>query len=206
MLQNNNQSMATVVETFIIEETSELLHDNDALDQWNAKVTELGLSGQEKVRVVGKSPIPFMWMNSALIKTFEVLCPKKENIQAYSNTPIPVEILNLVSMSVKEGYFDKIEIWHNEKNPDPVCIGYKYTADGSEWNKDWYAKKYLIGRWADVKSSLDTLVKNAKAIFIYEQRTEISLTIKRNQRALEDLEQAAEQAFGTALPTTDFHF
>ena len=206
MLQNNNQSMATVVETFIIEETSELLHDNDALDQWNAKVTELGLSGQEKVRVVGKSPIPFMWMNSALIKTFEVLCPKKENIQAYSNTPIPVEILNLVSMSVKEGYFDKIEIWHNEKNPDPVCIGYKYTVDGSEWNKDWYAKKYLIGRWADVKSSLDTLVKNAKAIFIYEQRTEISLTIKRNQRELEDLEQAAEQAFGTALPTTDFHF
>lgn len=202
MLQNNNQSMATIVETFIIEETSELLHNNAALGKWNERVKELGLQGQETIRVVDKSPVPFLWMNSALIKTFEVLCPTKTEIEKYDRTPIPVEILDLVAMSKNEQYFYKIEIWSNEKNPDPVCIGYLASGGDSSWSKDFYAKKYLIGRWADVKASLDTLVSNAKALFIQQSSTQIKLDIKHQQRRLEDIEQIAEQEFGNAMPGT----
>lgn len=203
MLQSNNKSMATVVETFIIEETSELIHDNEKLEQWNLRVDELGLQGQKSVVVVGKSPLPFLWMNTALVSTFETLCPTKVDIKKYDKTPIPVEILDLVALSVKEEYFYKMEIWYNEKDLDPVCVGYVYDHNhNDDWGKAYYAKKYLIGRWADVKASLDSLAKLAKELFIEQTKNSLTLEIRQRQRHLEDIDLVANEKFGGAMPTT----
>lgn len=210
MLQNNNQSMATVVETFLIEETINLIHDNDALQKWNEKVSELGLEGQKEVLVVkDKSPIPFMWMNDAIIATFETLCPTKVDVSKYNKTPIPLEILDLVSLSRNEGYFYKIEIWYNEKEKDPVCIGYAENPENTNpdvWYKQYYAKKYLIGRWADVKASLDTLTKRAREIFVLNTKSALEQTIRDTKRQIEDIEQTANNKFGGAMPNTDLPF
>ena len=105
--------MATVVETFYVEETTNLIHDNDALTRWNEKVDELGLEGQRSVVKTDKSPIPFLWMNAAIIHTFETLCPTKVDIDKYDKTPIPVELLDVVSLCFKEQYFDRIKVWYN---------------------------------------------------------------------------------------------
>src|SRR5690606_12958674 len=110
-MEHNNESLNTVVETFYIAETVNLIHDNDALSMWQEKVKELGLEGQSEVVVGDKSPIPFLWMNDAIIATFEVLCPTKTPIEKYSKTPIPVELLEVVGLCKKEEYFDKIEVW-----------------------------------------------------------------------------------------------
>jgi hypothetical protein len=209
MLQNNNESMATVVETFIIEETSNLIHDNDALQKWNERVEELGLSGQREVVQVDKSPIPFLWMNNALIATFTTLCPTKVDISKYNKTPIPVELLDLVSMSNKEKYFDKIQVWYNEVDKDPVIVGYSIEdgyLDKPDYYHDIYSKKYLIGRWADVKASLDTLVVRAKQIFIANQTASLKQQIKQYQRQLEDVEDEANRNFGGAMPITPLPF
>ena len=48
-MENNNQSMNTVVETFYVSETINLIHDNEALSKWNEKVEELKLTGQKEV-------------------------------------------------------------------------------------------------------------------------------------------------------------
>ena len=40
-LQNNSSEMKTVVETFIIEETADLIYDNEQLDKWNELVDKL---------------------------------------------------------------------------------------------------------------------------------------------------------------------
>lgn len=143
MLQNNNQSMQTVVETFIIEETSNLIHDNDALQKWNEKVEELKLQGQMAVATEAKSPIPYLWLNDALISTFETLCPTKVAIEKYCKSPIPIEILELVSMSKKEKHFNFVEIWYNEIEKDPVCIGFNVlpiSIHESEWHKNTMLK------------------------------------------------------------------
>lgn len=210
MLKNNNESMATVVETFIIEETSELLHDNEKLTAWNEKVSELGLVGQQEVLIKkDKSPIPFMWMNNAIIATFKTLCPTNVLISKYNKTPIPLEILELCSLSKKEGYFDKIEIWYNEEEKDPVCVGYVVDEEyksKEDYYHSVYSKKYLIGRWADVKASLDTLVKKAKNIWVDNTKSQIQQEIRNKQRELEDLEQNANNKFGGAMPQTDLPF
>lgn len=195
--------MSTVVETFYVEETINLVHDNDALQKWNERVNELGLEGQKNVVKVDKSPIPFLWMNTALINTFETLCPSKADVAAYDKTPIPVEILDAVALCKREQYFDLIEIWFNEKEKDPVCVGYKYKQKNeTEWYKKHTAEKYLIGRWADVKASLDNLIERAKTLYISKTTNQIKQEIKHSQRRLEDLEDEANERFGNAMPLT----
>lgn len=207
-MKNNNSSMATVVETFFVEETVNLIHDNEALNKWNEKVEELGLHGQRQVVKTEKSPIPFMWMNQAMVATFETLCPRKVCIEEYGKTPIPVEILELVSLCNKEQYFDGIKVWYNDKQKDPVVIGYKMKSSqkfGNNWESEYdnYVERYLIGRWADVKASLDELVKRAKNLFFKSETVRLKQEIRDRQRTIEDLETIVEAKFGNAMPITD---
>lgn len=125
LLKNNSNDMGTVVETFIIEETASLIFDNDQLEQWNKHVEALGLTGQTQIVQKDKSPIPFLHLKQGLINTFETLCPRKVDVKVYNATPIPVEILDLVSLAVNEQYFTKIQIWYDDKTPDPICVGIK---------------------------------------------------------------------------------
>ncbi len=127
--------MKTVVETFIIEETAPLIYENEQLDKWNGYVAALGLEGQTKIVKKDKSPIPFMHLKTSHEVMFKTLCPKEVDIKEYDITPIPVEILDLVALSVKEEYFDRIQIWYDDKKPDPVCVGiisdfYIYSYQG----------------------------------------------------------------------------
>lgn len=201
--------MQTVVETFFVEETINLIHDNDALSKWNEKVEELQLHGQKSVVQADKSPIPFMWMNEAVIATFETLCPTKVDIDKYDKTPIPVELLEVVSLCNRESYFTKIQVWYNEKQKDPVIVGYLMNKDGditSSWSLNYYSQKYLIGRWADVKASLDQLIDRARKLFAHSETIRLKKEIRDKQRELEDLDSTIENKFGGAMPTTNLPF
>ena len=222
MLKNNSEQMKTVVETFVIEETQELIYDNEKLDKWNELVNELGLVGQTTIISTDKSPIPFLHINTSLSNVFETLCPRKVSVEEYNLTPIPVEILSLVSLSKKENYFNKVEIWYDDKNPDPVCIGLK----GHFYEIDWYSDsnkslkdqqfkskqevidaggkhpffsedaKYLLGKWGDVKHSFPELREMAKNRFKAEKSNDLIKRIKDAQRDLDDLETKAFDRFG----------
>jgi len=221
LLINNSASMKTVVETYIIEETQELIYDNEKLDQWNKRVQELGLTGQTKIKAKDKSPIPFLHMKSTLVNVFLQLCPRRVDIKDYDKTPIPVEILDLAALSVKEKYFNKIEIWYDDKTPDPACVGlagkwivykknYSHIAEVAtetealafksdpEYYNHYFEEtaKYLIGRWADVKQSFEELTAKAKKLFIANRKVTIEKAIKDEQRKLEDLEHEAAEQFG----------
>lgn len=136
LLKNNSNEMGTIVETFLIEETVGLIYDNDQLDQWNERVKELGLQGQTQIVTKDKSPIPFMHLKQGLVNTFETLCPRKYDVKDYNLTPIPLEILDLIALSFKEKYFEEVQIWHDDKSPDPVCLGLK---------KEYYSYMYDNG-------------------------------------------------------------
>ena len=221
LLINNSASMKTVVETYIIEETQELIYDNEKLDQWNKHVTDLGLIGQTKIQAKDKSPIPFLHLKKTLEVTLLQLCPRRVNIKEYDKTPIPVEILDLAALSVREQYFNKIEVWYDDKAPDPACVGivgkwvvfqrnYSHIGEFAtesealalKGHPDYYhhhfeeSAKYLIGRWADVKQSFEELVAKAKKLFIAERKSSIAEAIRTEQRKMEDVESDADMAFG----------
>jgi len=221
LLEHNSSSMKTVVETYIIEETKELIYDNEKLDQWNNLVAQLGLTGQAKIQAPDKSPIPFLHMKQTLVEVFQTLCPRKVKVQEYDKSPIPVEILDLVALSVNEKYFNKIEIWYDDKTPDPACIG--FTGEWLVYDRSYnqIAKAateaealtykddpkfythlfsvtglYLIGRWADVKQSFSELAAKAKKLFIVDTTNSIEQKIREEKRKLEDLEHDANVKFG----------
>lgn len=217
-LANNSKEMKTVVETFIIEETQDLIYDNEKLDKWNDHVSQLGLTGQTKIAKPEKSPIPFMHIKRSLQNVFECLCPRKVQVEEYDVTPIPVEILELIALSKRENYFNEIMIWYDDKNPDPVCVGltceyYSYQSSssrtenfktkaeveaikGSSWSVySTNEKLYLLGKWADVKHSFEELKEMATKRFIAQEGHRKRKEIKEAERALADLEQDAFEKF-----------
>lgn len=207
MLNNNSSEMKTVVETYIIEETAELIYDNEKLEAWNKHVNELGLEGQTKIVKKEKSPIPFLFMNQQLVKTFETLCPAKKKINDYDLTPIPVEILSLVSLSVKEKYFDFIEIWYDDKTPDPCCIGKIYPSqEYRDKGYSWGMHHYLIGRWSDVKQSFQELKARAIARFKESEVLILQKEIKDATRRIEDLDNITFDSFGSITLNQDLPF
>ena len=135
-LENNSKEMKTVVETFLMEETVELTYDQEKLDKWNGLVEELGLLGQEKLVEPDKSPVPFKFMDQTLHNIAETLCPARTELKFYDEMPIPLEIMELVAMSIRENYFTKIEIWSDSKDKDPFAIGIAefYYVRNSNWN------------------------------------------------------------------------
>jgi len=218
---NNSNEMKTVVETFVIEETASLIYDNEQLDNWNKMVKDLGLKGQTSIQVEDKSPIPFMHIKKSLENVFECLCPRKVEIEEYNVTPIPLEILDLVALSKRESYFNKVQIWYDDKSPDPVCVGIighwyeptwysnsnkdlseqKFTskeeAINAGANNPYFTEtaKYLLGKWADVKHSFEELKEMATKRYVAEQGNQFRKTIKDAQRNLDDLETSAFDKF-----------
>lgn len=197
-LENNSREMKTVVETYIIEETASLIYDNEQLDKWNELVSELGLTGQTQIVVKEKSPVPFMHLKTNLVEVFSTLCPRKEDVSKYNKTPIPVEILDLVALSKREGYFDKIQIWYDDKTPDPVCIGLRYENEKDRSKGyEWYMHKYLLGKWGDVKHSFSELTSLAIKRWMKEENHRQNQNLIAAKRAIEDLELNAINKFGS---------
>ena len=220
MLENNHESMKTVVETFLTEETVDLIYDNEQLEKWNKHVEELGLTGQTQIVKKDKSPIPFMHLKNSHKNICSTLCPVKVRVQNYNITPIPVEILDLIALAQKENYFSKIEVWYDDKNPDPFVIGvkgkwYSYQSGVSKdfdseeeakeyckndvnksvYFKEWDATLYILGKWADVKRSWGELKEMAKTRFMESRANEYHKAIKEAKRGLEDLEIEAFEKF-----------
>lgn len=219
----NHESMKTIVETFLTEETVDLIYDNEQLDKWNAYVNELGLEGQTRIAQKEKSPIPFMHLKTSYVNICKALCPTEVDIKNYNITPIPVEILDLVALSVREKYFKKIFVWYDDKSPDPFVVGMNYQSyyshkdDGGlgtsfstyeqalkhQHDNGWFKKEpygigniyYLIGKWADVKRSWDELKEMATKRFIDQKSHEYKKAIVEAQRGLQDIETEAFEKF-----------
>ena len=229
MLENNYQ--INFVETYVIEEVSQMIYDDEKLNEYKKLISELGIK-QDNLFIENKSPLPFSPMKKKDQVVFETLCPIKTNYKEFNDTPIPLEILKLIELSVREQYFQEIEIWHDYEKPDPVCIGitgvwypenndYQTIRKNPDTDEKWMFKTreealaeqhkrgwtkhkpllhdkkyYLIGRWADVKSTMEELQRRAKQRFLLEKKTYLMKQIKQAQRELDDLELEAIEKFG----------
>ena len=155
-----------MIQSFLVEETKELIYDSEKIDEWKSKCEELGLSEQLALAEPGKSPVPFEHMNTVGRRVYETICPQKTDYKKYSKTAIPLEVLSLIALSEKEHYFKEIQIWYDDKSPDPLAVGLI--------NKEpWLVDHYLIARWGDVLRPFDELKE--KAIKVYKNSSLLNL-------------------------------
>ena len=131
---SNNSNMKTEVELYLDQELSDITFDADALDEWKSITTELGFEKQMNLAKGVESPVPFPYMNESMNRVYSTLCPTKVKVSEYDKTPIPLEVIKQISFCIKENHFSEIEIWYDDKQPDPLVVGkrgYFYVYDRS---------------------------------------------------------------------------
>ena len=103
-------------------------------------------------------------MDETLYNIAETLCPVKVALKDYDEMPIPLEIMELVAMSVREDYFTEIEVWSDSKDKDPFVIGKlkQFYIRDHAWNR--LDEKTVFKTEELAKKHLKTLNKNEYVI------------------------------------------
>ncbi len=76
----------------------------------------------------------------------------------------------MIALAVQEKYFQSIEIWYDDKTPDPLAVGLIKKTDGYSFDY------FLIARWGDVLRPFEELKE--KAIEVYTNSSRINLKRK----------------------------
>jgi len=146
--------MATQI---FVEPELETLHEN--AEEWQALCTELGLDKQlSKSGTVERVGNPYMKIDPRSERVYEMLCPVKVDYSNYVASTLPIDVLQEIKRCKENNWFKKIQVWFDDKSPDPFLIGYEWADSESEWQ----ARKFLIARWGDELLPFEQLM--AKAI------------------------------------------
>jgi hypothetical protein len=185
------------VETYLIDEVQDLVTEPEELDKWKEMISKMGLSGQEEL--IGKekkSPIPFPLMNVQMMNVYHTLCPSMDKVNEYNKTTIPLRVLSMISLAKEEGYFDQIEIWSDNKAPDPIVVGTKKDA-----KETWRTLTYIVARWGDELRSFPELLQIAKKRYLEQMRAEGTRKYAELKAKLDNLDNLVEDHFenGTGL-------
>ena len=136
--------------------------------EWEQLCIGLGLQKQlKKVGKIEKVPIPYMKLDHRMSRVFRMLCPQRESYTAYEAGTLPLDVVQEIQRCKENEWFPMIEIWYDDKSPDPFLIGY----DG----KKGEANKFLIARWGDELQPFEQLV--IKAINCYKTAYTRALTL-----------------------------
>lgn len=92
-------------------------------EEWKQLAAQMGLEKQMEFVQQAKSPLPYPYMNQSMQNIFGTLCPSKINFKDYSKTPMPLEVMRELAFCNTEKYFNQIEIWYDDKTPDPIAVG-----------------------------------------------------------------------------------
>jgi hypothetical protein len=144
-----------MTEVFLQPELEELVIDGDKKAEWEEKIKSLGLEGQ--IKLTGNSPTnsasPYTFMNKQMKLVYETICPSKVAVESYGKSAIPIDVLSHVALCKQEKYFNKLEVWYDDKHPDPILVGYL--------SKSYDSDIHIIARWGDEIVPFEQLVEKA---------------------------------------------
>jgi hypothetical protein len=123
-------------------------------EEWEQLCT--GLDLKQQLKKIGKAERianPYMKLDPRTERVYEMLCPQKELYTTYKASTIPVEVLQEIHRCKKNEWFPVMEVWYDDKSPDPFLIGY----DSIKGNTN----KFLIARWGDELLPYEQLLQKA---------------------------------------------
>lgn len=144
-----------------------LLLDDEQLEKYQSLALELGIPEVKP----DKTPSVYQVLNTSQIRALEALCPATTELKNYSRSTIPVEVLQAIKFVVDNDMFDVIQVWYDDKNPDPMIIGKKYQNDNDrQKGYSWTMTSTLIARWGDCAYELNELVEMGKKRLVEEKK------------------------------------
>jgi hypothetical protein len=188
-LKSTNKIIDMKSEIFLQPELEELVIDADKKSEWEEKVKTLGLDGQLKLTKNSPkdSASPYTFMNEQMKLVFGTLCPTKATVEAYDKSAIPLDVLSHIALCKQEGYFAKLEIWYDNKSPDPVLVGHLATSYSSPL--------HIIARWGDEVVPYEQLVEKAIARYTNGFILAAKDTFNQCERAIKDADTIVKQLF-----------
>ena len=204
-----------MVEVYFNQELEDVVFDIDSQETWKQLSEELGLTKQLDFIKEKESPLPYPYMNESMQRIYSTLCPRRVNFKEYDKTPIPTQVLEQIALSVRDKYFQDLEIWFDDKAPDPLVVGktckYFYNAKGEDKKYIYFTSKeecknhpenkglfcetdinyYIIARWGDVLRPLKELKQIAKERLIDKYASELQKEIKEKTEALKVIQENA---------------
>ena len=141
------------------ENESLIINDSD-LAKYNELALELGLTTKENVEQKN-CPVVYPILNDAMQRQLKALCPSNVTIEKYTRSTIPLEILQVYKFCKENNMFDEVKVWFDDKQLDPLVIGYNWPTEESK-NKgyNWQKNKYLIARWGDCAKEIPELLND----------------------------------------------
>ena len=144
-----------------------LLLDDEQLEKYQSLALELGIPEVKP----DKTPSVYQVLNTSQTRALEALCPATTELKNYSRSTIPVEVLQAIKFVVDNDMFDVIQVWFDDKNPDPMIIGRKYNNDNDrQKGYSWTMTSTLIARWGDCAYELNELVEMGKKRLVEEKK------------------------------------
>lgn len=126
-----------MIQIYQNEELNDVLFQVESLDEWQKIAQELNMDKQLKFVDKSSSPNPYPFITESMNRIFTTLCPCKVQFNQYDKTPIPLEVLKQIAFSIKEKHFTEIQIWYDDKTPDPFVVGVskEYYAYDDNYNR-----------------------------------------------------------------------
>jgi hypothetical protein len=139
-------------------ENAELTYDEEQLSEYNSLIEELKLPFKNDI-TKDKCPNVYICLNTTMEKQLRAICPRKENIEDYKRSTIPIDVLRVYKFAKEQEMFEGFYILYDDVQPDPLLIGWKYLNDiDREKNYSWNRTCYLIARWGDCALELPELL------------------------------------------------
>ena len=181
--------MATMqVETFEVTETY-----SDGTVECEAEALELierlGLDGQQQlVKGFGETKVrsPYRKMTHEEGVIYKALCPKESDLTEFSESAIPVRVLQVAAHAV--GLFDHILVWsaENADVKDPVLVG----VNGNKYST---SERFILARWGEELLPLSDLAKLAGERIRAVRLKKLREIVSKATAAIASTEQAAPQ-------------
>ena len=141
------------------ENESLIINEND-LKKYNALALELGIATKENVEAKN-CPVVYPILNDAMQRQLRALCPSSVLIENYKRSTIPLEILTVYKFIKDNNMFDEVKIWFDQKEIDPLVIGYNWPdEEAKSKGYTWQKNKYLIARWGDCAKEIPELLND----------------------------------------------
>lgn len=127
-------------------ENEHLILDEKSLEEYHKLTKELGIPEVKADKV----PNVYQPLNSAQTRILNTLCPAVVKLESYNKSTIPVEVLQTIKFAKDMEMFDWMEVWYDDKNPDPLIVGKAYRSEKDREQKyTWNAYSTLVARWGD---------------------------------------------------------
>jgi hypothetical protein len=171
-----------MVQIFLEEELVDIAFDANQYDEWKEKVDSLNLSGQRKLTET-KSLVPFPPLSKTQLTCIEAVCPNYENVENFSFSVIPLEVIQELHLCQKEDYFTEYTVRYSKDNGDPFLLGKRLLDKPDKYGY------FLIARWgAEKKLNWDELYAAAKKRLLQDWKARLESKISLCKGQLERLD------------------